>query len=47
MSASPWASGGTSPGLVYVPEWRPERPEEPFCAEPARSNGYGGVGRKP
>ncbi len=35
------------PGLVYVPEWRPEGPEEPFYAEPERSNGYVGVGRKP
>jgi hypothetical protein len=35
------------PGLVYVPEWRPEGPEEPFYAEPERSNGYAGVGRKP
>jgi hypothetical protein len=35
------------PGLVYVPEWRPEGPEEPFYGEPVRSNGYAGVGRKP
>jgi hypothetical protein len=35
------------PGLVYIPEWRPEGPEEPFYAEPKRSNGYGGVGRRP
>lgn len=35
------------PGLVYVPEWRPEGPEEPFYAEPARTSAYCGVGRKP
>ena len=34
------------PGLTYLPEWHPEGPDEPFFAEPERSNGYGAVGRK-
>jgi len=34
------------PGLVWVPQWRPE-PGEEFEAHPERSVSYGGVGRKP
>lgn len=35
------------PGLVHVPLWRPESKDDLFYDEPARSNGYVGVGRKP
>lgn len=35
------------PGLVYVPAWRPEGPEDLWYDEPERVHGYGGVGRKP
>jgi hypothetical protein len=35
------------PGLVYLSEWRPEGPEEPFYAVPVRSNGFASVGYKP
>ena len=34
------------PGLVYTPEWRPERPED-VGDNAARSNLYAGVGHKP
>jgi SAM-dependent methyltransferase len=34
------------PGLVYTPEWRPERPED-VGDNAARSNLYAGVGRRP
>ena len=33
------------PGVVYLPEWRPE-PEEELVNQPQRSANYGGVGRK-
>jgi S-adenosyl methyltransferase len=33
------------PGLVYTPEWRPDRPAE--IADASRSNLYAGVGVKP
>jgi len=32
------------PGLVYTPEWRPDRPAD--AADAAKSNLYAGVGRK-
>jgi SAM-dependent methyltransferase len=32
------------PGLVWVPEWRPESPDD-VPANPERSTNYGGVGR--
>jgi hypothetical protein len=35
------------PGVVYVPLWRPETPEDMFLDEPERAVNYGGVGRKP
>ncbi len=35
------------PGLVYVPLWRPEGPDELLLAEPERSVNLAGVGRKP
>jgi hypothetical protein len=34
------------PGLVFVPQWRPDGPG-PFTDEPERSLVYGGVGHKP
>jgi SAM-dependent methyltransferase len=34
------------PGLVWVPEWRPESPED-VPERPEMSVNYGGVGRKP
>jgi hypothetical protein len=33
------------PGLVYVPQWRPEGPHDRFLAAPERSLNLGGVGR--
>jgi len=33
------------PGLVWVPEWRPDG-EDPFALEPKRARGLAGVGRK-
>ncbi|MFF5991288.1 SAM-dependent methyltransferase [Prauserella flavalba] len=33
------------PGLVWVPEWRPDG-DDPYQNEPARSRGLAGVGRK-
>jgi hypothetical protein len=35
------------PGLVYVPLWRPEGPEDLFLKSPELSAYYAGVGRKP
>ncbi|MFQ5340897.1 MAG: SAM-dependent methyltransferase [Anaerolineae bacterium] len=35
------------PGLVWVPQWRPEGPEDIFFDQPERSLNLGGVGRKP
>jgi len=35
------------PGLVYVPLWLPEGPEDLLIDEPERSSNFGGVGRKP
>lgn len=35
------------PGLVYLPLWRPEGPDDVFLDEPERTLAFGGVGRKP
>jgi hypothetical protein len=35
------------PGLVYVPLWRPEGPDDLFLENPELSGYYGGIGRKP
>jgi hypothetical protein len=35
------------PGLVYLPLWRPESEDDLLVDQPARSNGYAAVGRKP
>jgi hypothetical protein len=35
------------PGLVYVPLWRPEGPDDLFLETPELSAYYAGVGRKP
>jgi hypothetical protein len=34
------------PGIVYTPEWRPERPQD-LGDSASRSNLYAGVGYKP
>ena len=34
------------PGVVWLPQWRPESPGDLFCDSPASSAGYAGVGRK-
>ena len=34
------------PGLVYLPTWRPEGPEDLWHDEPEMALSYGGVGRK-
>lgn len=34
------------PGLVYLPAWRPEGPEDLWHDEPEMALSYGGVGRK-
>jgi hypothetical protein len=34
------------PGVVYVPQWRPETPED-VDEHPERSCAYGAIGRKP
>jgi hypothetical protein len=34
------------PGLVYLPEWHPEGPDDVFFDRPERSISYGAVGRK-
>lgn len=36
-----------APGLVYLPLWRPEEPDDLLLDEPARSITLGGVGRLP
>ena len=35
------------PGLVYIPLWRPEGPDDVLFDQPERVIGLGGVGRKP
>lgn len=35
------------PGVVYVPLWRPEGPDDLFVRDPARSINFAGVGYKP
>jgi SAM-dependent methyltransferase len=35
------------PGLVYVPLWRPEDPDDLFLKNPELSAYYAGIGRKP
>ena len=35
------------PGLVYVPLWRPEEPDDLLLDDPPRSSGFAGVGRVP
>lgn len=35
------------PGLVHIPLWRPEGPDDVFFDEPERVLVFGGVGRKP
>jgi hypothetical protein len=35
------------PGLVYIPLWRPEGPDDLFLDQPERCLGFAGVGRKP
>lgn len=35
------------PGLVSLPRWRPESPDDLFYHEPERALAYGGVARKP
>jgi S-adenosyl methyltransferase len=35
------------PGLVHIPLWRPDSPEDLFFDEPERTSGYAGVGRLP
>lgn len=34
------------PGLVYIPLWRPEGPDDIFLDQPERTLVFGGVGRK-
>ncbi len=34
------------PGLVFLPLWRPEGPDDLFLDEPERCTGFAGVGRK-
>jgi hypothetical protein len=34
------------PGLVYIPLWRPEGPDDVFLDQPERALTWGGVGRK-
>lgn len=34
------------PGLVYVPLWHPEEPDDLFLDQPARSISFAGIGRK-
>lgn len=36
-----------APGLVYIPQWRPDGPDDLFAGEPERVAGYAGVGRTP
>jgi len=35
------------PGVVYVPLWRPEGPDDIFVRAPERSINFAGVGYKP
>ena len=35
------------PGLVFVPEWRPEEPSDLLLDQPERSIGFAGIGKKP
>ena len=35
------------PGVVFLPLWRPEGPDDLFLDEPERCTGFAGVGRKP
>jgi SAM-dependent methyltransferase len=35
------------PGLVWVPQWRPESPDDLYLDRPEASGVYAGVGRKP
>ena len=35
------------PGLVYIPLWRPDSPDDLLVDEPERSIAFAGVGRKP
>jgi hypothetical protein len=35
------------PGLVFLPLWRPEGPDDVFLDRPERALNYAGVGRKP
>jgi hypothetical protein len=35
------------PGLVFIPLWRPEGPNDVFLDKPERALNYAGVGRKP
>ncbi|NEE12931.1 hypothetical protein G3M58_41565, partial [Streptomyces sp. SID7499] len=34
------------PGLVSMPEWRPDTPQAPEQEDPYAFSGFGGVGRK-
>jgi SAM-dependent methyltransferase len=36
-----------APGLVHVPLWRPEGPDDVFLTQPERVVGWAGVGRRP
>ena len=35
------------PGLVFMPLWRPDGPDDLFLDDPERSSGFAAVGRKP
>ena len=35
------------PGIVYLPQWRPEGPDDLLADEPEASGMFGGLGRKP
>jgi hypothetical protein len=35
------------PGVVLIPLWRPEGPDDIFLEQPGLSMYYGGIGRKP
>ena len=35
------------PGLVHIPLWRPDSPEDLLFEEPERTSGYAGVGHSP
>jgi hypothetical protein len=36
-----------APGLVHLPLWRPESPDDVFLTQPERVVGWAGVGRRP